>query len=178
MNSVILPQLIKFLISDLLCCFWEDVLWLLRRRWLMCLFVCCRLENCLSCISFCFSRGLSWSCFCSACQSWRKGRQAAGEKGLSPLWYHGYNPYLTLHVFFMLHTPAAASLSSGGRHKGSSLAGLKPDFLICVFWLNSSPPFLIGVLPTRHWEGNPPWGSHHTYDGTNPAFLTDLHNCY
>ena len=159
MNSVIFPQLIKSLISDLLCCFWEDVLWLLRRRWLMCLFACCSLENSLSCISFCFSRGLSRSWHCRGCQSWWKGRQAAGGKGLSPHCYHGYNPYLTLHsILYASHTRGLILVFWHGRCEGNSLVGLKPASLMRVFWLIFLTLFLIGVLPVRHWEGNPVMG--------------------
>lgn len=156
MNSVIFPQLIKSLISDLLCCFWEDVLWLLRRGWLMCLFVCCSLENSLSCISFCFGQGFSRSWRCRRCQSWWRGRQAAGRKGLSPLCYHGYNPCLTLHsILYASHTRGLILVFWQGRYEGNSLAGLKPASLMRVFCLNCLTPFLIGVQPTGHWGENP-----------------------
>lgn len=150
MNSVIFPQLIKPLISDSLCCFWEDALWLLRRGWLMCLFVCCSLENCLSCILFWFltvwvradSRGCrGW---------WREGRQQG--KGFSPLCYtetYRPNPYLTLHRTFMPHIPEASSLFSDGRYEGNSLAGLKAASLRCIFYLNCLIPPLIPLLPVQ-----------------------------
>lgn len=172
MNSVIFPQLIKSLISVLLCCFWEDVLWLLRKRWLMCLFVCCSLENCLSCISFCFSQGLGWSWLYRACQSCWKGKQAAGEKGFPPLLSRVQSPLrLALHCSYFTQE-CLILVFWQGRWERNDLVVLKPASLACVFWQNCLTPFLIGLLPSCWWEKSPVMGqSLHGYRWTRWSWV-------
>lgn len=133
MNSVIFPQLIKSLISDLLCCFWEDVLWLLRKRWLMCLFVCCSLENCLSGVSFSFSQGFSGS-WLQSLPKLGKGEAGSRGKGLS-LQLSGVQTS-PCTAFFMLGTQDASSLSTAdgrettGLHWSQSPTCFLASFLI------------------------------------------------
>ena len=154
MNSVIFPQLLKSLISGLLCCFWEDALWLLR-RWLMCLFACCSLEKCLSCVSFCFGWSFSQSWLCRACQSWWKGRQAAGGKGLSPSllsWMQSL-PHLAQYSSCFTHQRPHPCLLMG------EIQGKQPG------WVEASFPYVCFLgelfdslsdrsLPAGHWEGS------------------------